>query len=60
MYSQSKHTKSCPSKHFDTEAQHCLRDHVIVLDAVKIKFNLSTDKTCSFVNNASRALVKKY
>ena len=51
-----------PSQHIDIEIPHGSRDHVIVLDTIKILFNLeikSTDKTSSVVNNVGRALVKR-
>ena len=51
-----------PNQHTDIEIPHGSRDHVIVPDTVKIKFNLdieSTDKTHSIVSNVGRALVKK-
>ena len=43
-----------PNQHIDTEIPHGSRDHVIVLDTVKITFSLdieSTDKARSVVNN---------
>ena len=45
-----------------TEIPHDLRNHAIGPDTITITFNLdieSTDKTCSIVNNAGRALSKK-
>ena len=51
-----------PNQHIHIEIPHGSRDHVIVPDIVKITFNLDikpTDKTCSFVNNVGRVLVKK-
>ena len=51
-----------PNQHIDIEIPHGLRDHVIILDTVKITFNLgieSADKARSAVNNVGRALVKK-
>ena len=53
---------ACPSQNIDIEIPHGSRDHVIIPDTVKIKFNLdieSTDKARSVVNNVERALVKK-
>ena len=50
------------NQHTDIEILYGSRDHEIVPDTIKITFNLdieSTDKTCSVVNNAGRALVKK-
>ena len=50
------------NQHIDIEIPHASRDHVIVPDTIKIKFNLhidSTDKTCSIVKNVGRTLVKK-
>ena len=51
-----------PSQHIDIDIPHGSRDHVIVLDTVKITFNLdieSTDKARSVVKNVGRVLVKK-
>ena len=51
-----------PNQHIDIEIRHGSRDHVIIPDTVKIKFNLditSTSKTCSVVYNVNRSLVKK-
>ena len=51
-----------PNQHIDIEIPHGLRAHVIVLDTVKITFNLdieSTGKGRSVVNNVGRALVEK-
>ena len=51
-----------PSQHIDIEIPHDSRDHVILRDAVKIRFNLdteSTDKARSVINNVGMALVKK-
>ena len=51
-----------PNQHIDIEIPHGLRNHVIVLDTVKITFNLdieSTDKARSVVNKVGRSLVKK-
>ena len=51
-----------PNQHIDIEIPHSSRDHVIILDTIKITFNLditSTDKTRSAVNNIGRTLVKK-
>ena len=51
-----------PSQHIDIEIPHGSRDHVIITDTVKIKFDLdieSTDKARSVVNTVGRALVKK-
>ena len=51
-----------PNQNIDIEISYGSRDHVIVPDTVKIKFNLdieSTDKARSVVNNVGRALVKK-
>ena len=51
-----------PNQHIDIKIPHGLRDHVIIPDTVKIKFNLaikSTDKSRGVVNNVGRALVKK-
>ena len=51
-----------PNQHIDSEILNGSRDHVIVLDTIKITFNLditSTDKARSVVNNVGRALVKK-
>ena len=50
------------NQHIDIEIPLGSRDHVIVPDTIKITFNFdieSTDKTCTVVNNAGRALVKK-
>ena len=50
------------SHHIDIEIPQGSRDHVIILDTVKITFNLdieSTDKTRSIVNNVGKILVKK-
>ena len=46
-----------PGQHIDIEIPHGSRDHVIILDAVNITFNLdieSTDETRSVVNNVGR------
>ena len=51
-----------PNQHIVIEIPHDLRNHDIVPDTITITFNLdieSTDKTCSIVNNAGRALSKK-
>ena len=51
-----------PSQHIDIEIPDSSRDHVIVPDTIKTKFNLeieSTDKTRSVVKNVGRAVVKK-
>ena len=51
-----------PNQHIDIEIPHGSRDHVIVPDTVKIRFNLdieSSVKVPSVVNNVGRALVKK-
>ena len=51
-----------PNQHIDIKIPHGSRDHVIVLDTIKITFNLdieSTDKARSVVNNVGRALTKK-
>ena len=51
-----------PNQHIHFEILNGSRDHVIVLDTIKITFNLdiaSTDKARSVVNNVGRALVKK-
>ena len=51
-----------PSQQNDIEIADGSRDHVIVLDIVKITFNLDitpSDKARSAVNNVGRALVKK-
>ena len=51
-----------PNQHIDIEIPHGSRDHVIVPDTVKIRFNLdieSSVKAPSVVNNVGRALVKK-
>ena len=51
-----------PNQHIDIEIPHGSRNHVIVLDTVKITFNLdieSKDKERSAVNNVGRSLVKK-
>ena len=51
-----------PGQHIDIEIPHGSRDHVIIPNTVKIRFNLdieSTDKARSIVNNDGRALVKK-
>ena len=51
-----------PNQHIDIGIPNGSRDHVIVLDNLKITFNLdieSTDKARSVVNNIVRALVKK-
>ena len=50
------------TQHIDIEIPQGSRDHVIVLDTLKITFNLdieSTDKARSAENNVGRALVKK-
>ena len=50
------------SQQINIKIPHGSRDHVIVLDTIKIIFNLeieSTDKTRSVVNNVARALVKR-
>ena len=51
-----------PNQHIDIEIPHGSRDHVIIPDTVKIKFNLDielSDKARSVVDNVGRALVKK-
>ena len=51
-----------PNQHTDFEILNGSRDHVILLDTIKITFNLditSTDKARSVVNNVGRALVRK-
>ena len=51
-----------PSQHIDIEIPHGSRDHVILPEAVKIRFNLdteSTDKARSVMNNVGMALVTK-
>ena len=51
-----------PNQHIDIEIPHGSRDHVIVPDTVKIRFNLdieSSVKAPSVVNSVGRALVKK-
>ena len=51
-----------PNQHIDTEIPHGSRDHVIVLDTIKITFNLdieSADKARSVVSNVDWKLVKK-
>ena len=56
------HNIAYPNQHIDIEIPHGSRDHVIVLDALKITFNLdieSTDKARSAVNNIGRELVKE-
>ena len=48
-----------PSQHTDIEIRHGSRDHVIVLDTVKVTFNLdieSSEKARSVVNNVPRNL----
>ena len=60
-YSQGQHAQY-PNQHIDIEIPHGSRDYVIVLDTVKITFNLgieSIDKALSVVNNVGRALVKE-
>ena len=50
------------NQHIDIEIRRGSRDDVIILDTLKITFNLdieSTDKACSVVNNVERTLVKK-
>ena len=50
------------NQHTDIEILHGSSYHVIILDTVKITFNLdikSADKVRSVVNNVSRALVQK-
>ena len=50
------------SQHIDIEIPYGSGDHLIVLDILKITFNLeieSIDKTLSVVNNARRAPIKK-
>ena len=51
-----------PNQHIDIDIPHGSRDHVIIRDTIKIKFNLDiepTDKAHRVVNNVVRALVKK-
>ena len=51
-----------PKQHIDIEIPKGSRDHLIIPDTVKIRFNLdfkSIDKAHSVVNNVGRALVKK-
>ena len=51
-----------PNQHIDIVIPHGSKDHVIVPDTFKIRFNLdieSTDKARSVINNIGRALVKK-
>ena len=51
-----------PSQHTDIEIRHGSRDHVIVLDTVKVTFNLdieSSEKARSVVNNVPRELAKE-
>ena len=51
-----------PNQHIDIEIPHGSRNHVIVLDTVKITFNLdieSKGKARSAVNNVGRSLVTK-
>ena len=51
-----------PSQHTDIEIRHGSRDHVIVLDTVKVTFNLdieSSEKARSVVNNVRRELAKE-
>ena len=51
-----------PGQHLKIIIPQGSADHVIVLDTIKITFDLeieSTDKSCSVVNNVGRALVKK-
>ena len=48
------------SQHIDIQIPHGPRDHVIILDTVKVTFKLditSTDKAHSVVNNVGRASV---
>ena len=48
-----------PRQHIDTEIPHGSRDHVIIPDTLKIKFDFdleSKDKARSVVNNVERAL----
>ena len=50
------------SQHTDIEIRHGSRDHVIVLDTVKVTFNLdieSSEKARSVVNNVPRELEKE-
>ena len=50
------------NQHIDIEILHGSRDHVLILDTVKITFTLdieSTYKARSVVNNVGRTLVKK-
>ena len=51
------------SQHIDIKILHGFWVHVIVLNALRNKFNLdieSTDKTGSIVNNAGMVMRKKY
>ena len=53
-----------PNQHIDIEILQGSRDHVIVLDTVKITFNLDIEPTNKvrsvvIVNNVGRALAKK-
>ena len=51
----------CLNQHNETEIKHGSRYQVIVLNTVKIMFNLDTaltDKTRSIVNTLGSALVK--
>ena len=51
-----------PNQHAHIEIQHGSRDHLTVLDTVKITYNLdieSTPKTRRIVNKIRRILVKK-
>ena len=61
---QTANTKDIayPNQHIDIEIPHGSKDHVILLDTIKITSDLdteSTDKACSVVNNVGSALVKK-
>ena len=51
-----------PTQHIDIEIPKGSKDHVIVLNSVRITFNLETeskDKQRSVVNNVGRILVKR-
>ena len=51
-----------PTHHIDIDIPHGSRDHVIILDSIKITFNLdieSAGKARGVVDNVGRALVKK-
>ena len=53
---------TCSNQHTDIEIRNGSRDHVIVLDTVKVTFNLdneSSEKARSVVNNVLREVAKE-